>query len=166
MESFPLQVGRLPRCAVPSLGLSFPTLGRFNGALGSLPASGLAPAAAALGEGGFVLSAQLLWLGHPGRALPCFVSAAGPSTDTILAASGTAEPQRVPPSPNCWPVQYEPKGCAGANWHDCATSSRILPGATEERALLLPSSLQRLLWACSHRRGLCPLPSGQGRRLW
>lgn len=84
--SFPCQIGPLPRYLVPSLGLSFPTLGRFDHGPGSLPASGLAPAAAALRQGGFVLSAQLLWLGHPG-ALPCFVSAAGPTTDTILAAA-------------------------------------------------------------------------------
>lgn len=96
-------------------------------------------------------------LAGPRWALPCFVSAAGLSTDAVLAAAQRSPVERFPPSQNCWPLQYEPKGCAEQN---CTTSSRILPGATEGQARLLPSSLQGLLWALRHQRCLCLLPSG------
>lgn len=145
-------------------GPQFPNIGKIQ------PPSRLRPglrlgACCGCPQGGRLCFECSAALAGPPRALPCFVSAAGPSTDTILAAAqGSRRGVLLPP--NCWPFQYEPKGCAGANWQKCITSSRILPGATEGRARLLPSSLRRLLWARRHQWCLCSLPSGQGRLLW
>lgn len=49
------------------------------------------------------------------RALPCFVFAAGPTTDGLLAAQPRAQP-KLPLSLSSWPLQYEKKRWAGANW--------------------------------------------------
>lgn len=59
---------------------------------------------------------QLLWLGPP-WALPCFVFAAGPTTDATLAAQPGAQP-RLPLSLSSWLLQYEQKRWAGANWQE------------------------------------------------
>lgn len=62
----------------------------------------------------FVLSAQLLWLGLPGSALFCFCCwtqyRGSPGSSSAEPSGGFLLP------PHCWPLQYEPKGCAGANW--------------------------------------------------
>ena len=43
-------------------------------------------------------------LARPPPALPCFVFAAGPTTDALLAAQPRAQPRRLPLSLSSWPL--------------------------------------------------------------
>lgn len=108
-------------------------------------------------------------LAGPPWALPCFVSAAGPSTDAVLAAD-----QQSPVEVSSFPrtagsFSMNQKGVHGPTGRTAQLAAGFsLQGATEGRARLLSSPRQRLLWAGSYHwvSGASIPPGRQGRRIW
>lgn len=127
---FPLLKGPLPRCAACSLrGPQFPNLGKIQ------PCSGVSRLC-------FECSAALA---GPPQALPCFVSAAGPGTDPVLAAaqwSPAEVPLPPPPAPphTAGSFSMNPKGVQGPTGRTTQLAAGFsLPGATEGRHAFWPA---------------------------
>lgn len=113
------------------------------------------PAAAALKEDRFVLSVQLLWQGHPRLCPVLFLLLDPVQIQSWQQLSGAAEASSFPELLAVFSMNQ--KGVQVPTGRTAQLAAGFSRGATEgrARARLLPSSLQRLLWACSHQRCVC-----------
>lgn len=103
-------------------------------------------------------------LAGPPRALPCFVSAAGPSTDTILAAAqGSHRGFLLPRTVGRFSMNQ--KGVQGPTGRNAQRAAGFSREPQKGGHAFCPAHCKGC-FGHAVTSGVCSLPSGQGRLLW